>query len=142
VYVVLGMLYESLGASLTILSTLPSAGWARAGNAGDGNDLRWSRSSHHSPDGIVKKNAILMIDFALEAERQGGLSPEESIYQAADSFRPIMDDHDGRAARRPAAGDLVSATGSELRRPLGIAVVGGPARIPNAHSLHDASDFI
>ena len=75
--------------------------------------------------GIVKKNAIMMIDFALEAERQGGLSPEEAIYQACViRFRPIM-----MTTMAALLGAMPLAigfgTGSELRRPLGIAVVGG-----------------
>jgi multidrug efflux pump subunit AcrB len=75
--------------------------------------------------GIVKKNAIMMIDFALEAERQGGLSPEESIYQACViRFRPIM--MTTMAALLGAVPLAVGmGTGSELRRPLGVAVVGG-----------------
>src|SRR5206468_4706534 len=75
--------------------------------------------------GIVKKNAIMMIDFALEAERQGGLSPEDSIYQACViRFRPIlMTTMAALLGALPLAIGL--GTGSELRRPLGIAVVGG-----------------
>src|SRR6202043_747036 len=75
--------------------------------------------------GIVKKNAIMMIDFALEAEREGGKAPEEAIYQACLlRFRPIMmTTMAALLAGVPLA--LGSGTGSELRRPLGIAIVGG-----------------
>jgi multidrug efflux pump len=75
--------------------------------------------------GIVKKNAIMMIDFALEAERHHGLRPEQSIYQACLlRFRPIMmTTMAALLGGLPLA--LVAGTGSELRRPLGIAIVGG-----------------
>ena len=75
--------------------------------------------------GIVQKNAIMMIDFALDAERKEDKSPQEAIYQACLlRFRPDHDDHHGRAAGRlPLA--LGTGTGSELRRPLGISIVGG-----------------
>src|SRR5207302_3493074 len=75
--------------------------------------------------GIVKKNAIMMIDFALEAEREEGMSPEESIYQACLlRFRPIMmTTAAALLGALPLA--LESGTGSELRRPLGISIVGG-----------------
>jgi len=127
VYVVLGMLYESLVHPLTILSTLPSAGLgALLAMLATGYDLSLvSFIGILLLMGIVKKNAILMIDFALEAEREGGLSPEESIYQACVvRFRPIM-----MTTMAALLGALPLAigfgTGSELRRPLGIAVVGG-----------------
>jgi multidrug efflux pump subunit AcrB len=127
VYVVLGMLYESLIHPLTILSTLPSAGLgALLALLMTGYELSLvSFIGIILLMGIVKKNAILMIDFALEAERQGGLSPEESIYQACViRFRPIM-----MTTMAALLGALPLAigfgTGSELRRPLGIAVVGG-----------------
>ena len=127
VYVVLGMLYESLVHPLTILSTLPSAGLgALLAMLVTGYDLSLvSFIGIILLMGIVKKNAILMIDFALEAERQGGLSPEESIYQACViRFRPIM-----MTTMAALLGAMPLAigfgTGSELRRPLGIAVVGG-----------------
>ena len=75
--------------------------------------------------GIVKKNAIMMIDFALEAERHEGKSPDEAIFEACLlRFRPIMMTTHGRLLRRPAAGPR-HGIGSELRRPLGIAIVGG-----------------
>jgi len=127
VYVVLGMLYESLVHPLTILSTLPSAGLgALLAMLLTGYDLSLvSFIGIILLMGIVKKNAIMMIDFALEAERQGGLSPEESIYQACViRFRPIM-----MTTMAALLGAMPLAigfgTGSELRRPLGIAVVGG-----------------
>jgi multidrug efflux pump subunit AcrB len=127
VYVVLGMLYESLVHPLTILSTLPSAGLgALLAMLATGYDLSLvSFIGILLLMGIVKKNAILMIDFALEAEREGGLSPEESIYQACVvRFRPIM-----MTTMAALLGAMPLAigfgTGSELRRPLGIAVVGG-----------------
>ncbi len=127
VYVVLGMLYESLVHPLTILSTLPSAGlgallalWAV------GLDLSVvSFIGIILLMGIVKKNAIMMIDFALEAERVDGLSPEEAIYQACViRFRPIM-----MTTMAALFGAIPLAigkgTGSEFRQPLGVAVVGG-----------------
>jgi multidrug efflux pump subunit AcrB len=127
VYVVLGMLYESLVHPLTILSTLPSAGLgALLAMLVTGYDLSLvSFIGIILLMGIVKKNAIMMVDFALEAERERGLSPEESIYQAcAIRFRPIM-----MTTMAALLGALPLAigfgTGSELRRPLGIAVVGG-----------------
>jgi multidrug efflux pump len=127
VYVVLGMLYESLVHPLTILSTLPSAGLgALLAMIVTGYDLSLvSFIGIILLMGIVKKNAIMMIDFALEAERQGGLSPEESIYQACViRFRPIMmTTMAALLGAMPLA--IGMGTGSELRRPLGIAVVGG-----------------
>jgi hydrophobe/amphiphile efflux-1 (HAE1) family protein len=127
VYVVLGMLYESLVHPLTILSTLPSAGLgALLAMIVTGNDLSLvSFIGIILLMGIVKKNAIMMIDFALEVEREGNLSPEVAIYQACViRFRPIM-----MTTLAALFGALPLAigfgTGSELRRPLGIAVVGG-----------------
>jgi len=127
VYVVLGMLYESLVHPLTILSTLPSAGLgALLAMLVTGYDLSLvSFIGIILLMGIVKKNAIMMVDFALEAERERKLSPEESIYQACViRFRPIM-----MTTMAALLGALPLAiglgTGSELRRPLGIAVVGG-----------------
>jgi multidrug efflux pump subunit AcrB len=127
VYVVLGVLYESLVHPLTILSTLPSAGLgALLAMLVTGYDLSLvSFIGIILLMGIVKKNAILMIDFALEAERRDGLSPEASIYQACViRFRPIM-----MTTMAALLGAMPLAigfgTGSELRRPLGIAVVGG-----------------
>jgi multidrug efflux pump subunit AcrB len=127
VYIVLGMLYESYVHPITILSTLPSAG------IGALLALLLLRIEFSVIAligiilliGIVKKNAILMIDFALEAERERGLSPREAIYQACLlRFRPIM-----MTTLAALLGSLPLALGSgdgaELRRPLGIAIVGG-----------------
>jgi HAE1 family hydrophobic/amphiphilic exporter-1/multidrug efflux pump len=126
-YIILGMLYESYIHPLTILSTLPSAGVGA---------LLILIIFHYDLSvialigillliGIVKKNAIMMIDFALAAERQQGLPPEESIFQACMlRFRPIM-----MTTMAALLGGLPlmldHGTGSELRRPLGFAIVGG-----------------
>jgi hydrophobe/amphiphile efflux-1 (HAE1) family protein len=127
VYLILGMLYESYIHPITILSTLPSAGLGA---------LLILYLFHYDLSiialigiilliGIVKKNAIMMIDFALEAERSEGMSPEESIYQACIlRFRPIM-----MTTMCALLGGLPlmlgTGTGSEIRRPLGFAMVGG-----------------
>ncbi len=127
VYIVLGILYESYVHPITILSTLPSAGVGA---------ILALLITHTDLSvialigiilliGIVKKNAIMMIDFALEAERKEGKSPEEAIYQACLlRFRPIM-----MTTMAALLGGLPLAlgtgTGSELRRPLGITIVGG-----------------
>jgi hydrophobe/amphiphile efflux-1 (HAE1) family protein len=127
VYVVLGILYESLIHPLTIISTLPSAGvGALLALILTGLDLSLvSFIGIILLMGIVKKNAIMMIDFALEAERIDGMSPREAIYEACViRFRPIM-----MTTMAALLGALPLAiglgTGSELRQPLGIAVVGG-----------------
>ena len=127
VYVVLGMLYESLIHPLTIISTLPSAGvGALLALTFCGFDLSLvSFIGIILLMGIVKKNAIMMIDFALDAERHEGLSPRDAIYKACViRFRPIM-----MTTMAALFGALPLAiglgTGSELRQPLGIAVVGG-----------------
>jgi hydrophobe/amphiphile efflux-1 (HAE1) family protein len=127
VYIVLGMLYESLIHPLTILSTLPSAGLgALLGMLVTGNELSIvSIIGIILLIGIVKKNAIMMVDFALDAERQEGLTPEQSIYQAClVRFRPIM-----MTTLAAMFGALPLAVGmgigSELRKPLGVAIVGG-----------------
>jgi multidrug efflux pump len=127
VYIVLGVLYESYVHPITILSTLPSAG------VGAILALLLCRTDLSVIAligiilliGIVKKNAIMMIDFALEAERGGGKSPEEAIYQACLlRFRPIMmTTMAALLGALPLA--LGTGVGSELRRPLGIAIVGG-----------------
>jgi len=127
VYIVLGILYESFIHPLTILSTLPSAGVGA---------LLMLWLFHYPLDmmaligiilliGIVKKNAIMMIDFALEAERHQGMSPADSIYQAALlRFRPIMmTTMSALFSGLPLM--LGTGAGSELRRPLGFAIVGG-----------------
>jgi hydrophobe/amphiphile efflux-1 (HAE1) family protein len=127
VYIVLGILYESLIHPITILSTLPSAGvGALLALMVTGDDLSLvSFIGIILLMGIVKKNAIMMIDFALDAERSEGLTPEQAVYKACVvRFRPIM-----MTTMAALLGALPLAiglgTGSELRRPLGIAVVGG-----------------
>jgi multidrug efflux pump len=127
VYIVLGILYESYIHPITILSTLPSAG------VGALLALLLFRTELSLIAmigiilliGIVKKNAIMMIDFALEAERKEGKGPEEAIYEACLlRFRPIM--MTTMAALLGAMPLAIGAgVGSELRRPLGIAIVGG-----------------
>jgi len=127
VYIVLGILYESYIHPITILSTLPSAGIGA---------LLALTLFHQDLSvigfigiilliGIVKKNAIMMIDFALDAERRQGLPPEQSIYQAALlRFRPIM-----MTTMAALFGALPltfgTGAGAELRQPLGITIVGG-----------------
>ena len=126
-YIVLGVLYESFIHPITILSTLPSAGVGA---------LLALMITGHDLDiigiigivlliGIVKKNAIMMIDFALDAEREEGKSPREAIYQACLlRFRPIL--MTTMAALLGALPLMLgTGAGSELRRPLGIAIVGG-----------------
>jgi multidrug efflux pump len=127
VYIVLGVLYESYIHPITIISTLPSAG------VGAFLAL-WVCKADFSVIaligivlliGIVKKNAIMMIDFALEAERDHGMTPEQAIHQACLlRFRPIM-----MTTMAALLGGLPLALGtgmgSELRRPLGITIVGG-----------------
>jgi multidrug efflux pump subunit AcrB len=127
IYIVLGVLYESYIHPITILSTLPSAGvGALLALLICGMDFSLvALIGIILLIGIVKKNAIMMIDFALEAERKEGMSPEESIYQACLlRFRPIM--MTTAAALLGAVPLAVErGTGSELRRPMGIAIVGG-----------------
>jgi len=127
VYIVLGVLYESYIHPVTILSTLPSAGVGAV----------LALMLFHTEltviavigiillIGIVKKNGIMMVDFALDAERKESKAPEEAIYQAAlIRFRPIM-----MTTMAAILGALPLALGggmgSELRRPLGISIVGG-----------------
>ena len=127
VYIVLGVLYESYIHPVTILSTLPSAGvGAILALMLTGNDLTVvALIGIILLIGIVKKNAIMMIDFALEAEREEHKPPEEAIYQACLlRFRPIMmTTMAALLGGLPLA--LGSGTGAELRRPLGITIVGG-----------------
>ena len=127
VYIVLGILYESYIHPITILSTLPSAGvgallilWV-CGFALDMIGLIGILLLI----GIVKKNAIMMVDFALEGERERGLAPEEAIYQAAIvRFRPIMmTTMSALLAGIPLM--IIGGSGAEFRRPLGFAIVGG-----------------
>jgi len=127
VYIVLGILYESYIHPITILSTLPSAG------VGALLALLLSRNELNVIGmigiilliGIVKKNAIMMIDFALDAERKEGKSPIDAIHEACLlRFRPIMmTTMAALLGGMPLA--LGTGTGSELRRPLGITIVGG-----------------
>jgi hydrophobic/amphiphilic exporter-1 (mainly G- bacteria), HAE1 family len=127
VYIILGMLYESYIHPITILSTLPSAGLGalivlRVG----GFDLSIiAIIGIILLIGIVKKNAIMMIDFALVAEREEGMTPEKAIYQACLlRFRPIM-----MTTMAALLGGLPlmlgRGTGAEIRQPLGFAIVGG-----------------
>jgi multidrug efflux pump len=127
VYIVLGVLYESYIHPVTILSTLPSAGvGAILALIITRNDLTViALIGIILLIGIVKKNAIMMIDFALEAEREEGKPPEEAIYQASLlRFRPIM-----MTTMAALLGAVPLAfgtgTGSELRHPLGITIIGG-----------------
>jgi multidrug efflux pump len=126
-YIVLGVLYESFVHPITILSTLPSAGvGALLSMMALGYDLNViSIIGIILLIGIVKKNGIMMIDFALEAERVEGLPPREAIYQACLlRFRPIM--MTTMAAILGALPLLLgTGTGSELRQPLGLVLVGG-----------------
>ena len=127
VYIVLGMLYESLVHPITILSTLPSAGvGALLALLVCGTEFSIiALIGVILLIGIVKKNAIMMIDFALDAERRLGMAPEQAIYQACLlRFRPIM--MTTMAALLGAVPLAVGfGDGAELRRPLGISIVGG-----------------
>jgi multidrug efflux pump len=127
VYIVLGMLYESLIHPITILSTLPSAGvGALLALMLCGTDLSViALIGIILLIGIVKKNAIMMIDFALDAERREGRNSRDAIYEACLlRFRPIM-----MTTMAAMLGGVPLAigggAGSELRRPLGITIVGG-----------------
>jgi multidrug efflux pump subunit AcrB len=127
IYIILGVLYESLIHPITIISTLPSAGLGA---------LLMLIAFHFDLSviaiigiilliGIVKKNGIMLIDFALEAERNQGLSPEEAIYRACTlRFRPIL-----MTTMAALLGGLPlmlgTGTGSEIRQPLGYSIVGG-----------------
>ncbi len=127
VYIILGVLYESLAHPLTIISTLPSAGLGAL-------LALWMFNAELTVIafigiilliGIVKKNGIMMVDFALAAERQRGLSPEKAIHEAClERFRPILMT---TLAAMLGAVPLMLATGpgSELRRPLGMTIIGG-----------------
>jgi len=127
IYVVLGMLYESYSQPVTILSTLPSAG-VGALLALLATDMEFSLIAFLGIlllIGIVKKNAIMMVDFALDAERTLGLKPREAIARACSlRFRPIMmTTLAAIAGALPLA--IASGDGTEMRRPLGISIVGG-----------------
>jgi multidrug efflux pump len=126
-YIVLGVLYESLAHPLTIISTLPSAGLgALLALQVTGTPLTViAFVGIILLIGIVKKNGIMMVDFALDAERNQGLSSEEAIFEACRArFRPILMT---TMAALFAGIPLVIATGpgTELRRPLGITIIGG-----------------
>jgi multidrug efflux pump len=127
VYIVLGVLYESYIHPITILSTLPSAGvGALLALNVTGQDFSViSLIGIVLLIGIVKKNGIMMIDFALDAERHEGMAPVDAIYQACLlRFRPIMmTTMAALLGAVPLA--LGNGTGSELRRPLGITMIGG-----------------
>ncbi|HEY6253271.1 MAG TPA: efflux RND transporter permease subunit, partial [Candidatus Angelobacter sp.] len=126
-YIVLGVLYESYIHPVTILSTLPSAGvGAILALMVTGNDFTIvALIGIILLIGIVKKNAIMMIDFALDAERKQGKPPEEAIFQASLlRFRPIMmTTMAALLGAVPLA--MGSGSGSELRHPLGITIIGG-----------------
>jgi multidrug efflux pump subunit AcrB len=127
VYLILGMLYENIIHPLTIISTLPSAGLGALLILyvfGFGLDVM-GIIGIILLIGIVKKNGIMLVDFALEAERTRGLSPEESIHEACRMrFRPIlMTTLCALLGGVPLM--LGNGTGSELRQPLGYAMVGG-----------------
>ncbi len=127
VYIVLGVLYESLAHPLTIISTLPSAGLgALLALQVSGTELTViAFIGIILLIGIVKKNGIMMVDFALEAERRRGLSPVRAIHEAClERFRPIL--MTTLAALLGAVPLVIAAgPGSELRRPLGITIIGG-----------------
>ena len=127
IYVVLGVLYESYSQPLTILSTLPSAGvGALLALMGTGTEFSLiAFLGILLLIGIVKKNAIMMVDFALEAERTLGMDPRAAIAHACSlRFRPIMMTTCAAiAGALPLA--IASGDGTEMRRPLGIAIVGG-----------------
>jgi multidrug efflux pump subunit AcrB len=127
IYIVLGVLYESLRQPITIISTLPSAGLgALLAMAATGTDLSvMGIIGILLLMGIVKKNAIMLVDFALEQERLYGRAPREAIHEAClVRFRPIiMTTMAALLGALPLA--LDTGTGGELRQPLGIAIVGG-----------------
>ena len=142
-YIVLGVLYESLAHPLTIISTLPSAGLGAL----------LALQVTNTPltviafigiillIGIVKKNGIMMVDFALDAERHRGLSSADAIFEACSArFRPILMT---TMAAMFAAIPLVIATGpgTELRRPLGITIIGGLLVSQILTLVHDAGDL-
>ena len=127
VYIVLGVLYESLAHPLTIISTLPSAGLGAliALRLADMELTVIAFIGIILLIGIVKKNGIMLVDFALEQERGGALAPERAILEAArERFRPIlMTTFAALLGAVPLA--IAVGPGSELRRPLGVAIIGG-----------------
>ena len=143
IYLVLGILYESFIHPLTILSGLPTAGFgALLTLLLFGIDLNmYAFVGIIMLVGIVKKNAIMMIDFAIEAQRNEGKTPEDAIFEAClTRFRPIM-----MTTMAALMGTLPIAlglgAGGEARRPLGLAVVGGLRRLAGADALHHAGDL-
>jgi HAE1 family hydrophobic/amphiphilic exporter-1 len=143
VYLILGILYESTVHPITILSTLPSAGLGA---------LLMLLAFHFDLSviamvgillliGIAKKNGIMMVDFAIHAERNEGLSTEEAIYQACvKRFRPIL--MTTLAAMLGAVPLMIgTGTGAEIRQPLGYAIVGWPRCQPDTDALHHAGDL-
>ena len=140
VYIILGMLYESFIHPLTILSTLPSAGIGAllALNLGHMDLSVIGIIGIILLIGIVKKNGIMMVDFAIVAERERNMPPLAAIREACLlRFRPILMT---TAAAMLAGLPMMfgHGTGSELRHPLGYSMVGGLAAEPAAHALHDA----
>ena len=143
VYIILGMLYENTIHPLTIISTLPSAG---AGALlvllvfGFGLDVM-GIIGIILLIGIVKKNGIMLVDFALEAERTRGLTPEQSIYEACRlRFRPIlMTTMCALLGGLPLM--LSNGTGSELRKPLGLRHGRRPGRFSAADAVYHAGDL-
>jgi multidrug efflux pump len=129
VYIVLGVLYESLAHPLTIISTLPSAGLgALLALAMFGAELTIiAFIGIILLIGIVKKNGIMLVDFALAAQRHGGRTPEQAIHEACLArFRPIL--MTTMSALLGAVPLLIATgTGSDLRRPLGMTIIGGLA---------------
>jgi multidrug efflux pump subunit AcrB len=127
VYIVLGVLYESLAHPLTIISTLPAAGLGAllALQIAGAELTLMAFIGIVLLIGIVKKNGIMLVDFALDRERQGGLLPEAAIYDAClERFRPIlMTSLAAILGAVPLA--IASGPGSDLRRPLGITIIGG-----------------
>jgi multidrug efflux pump len=127
VYIILGVLYESLAHPLTIISTLPPAGLGAllALQMFNAELTMIAFIGIILLIGLVKKNGIMMVDFAIHAERERGLAPPQAIYEACLArFRPIMMT---TLAAMLGALPLIVATGpgSELRRPLGMTIVGG-----------------
>jgi multidrug efflux pump len=127
IYIILGVLYESLIHPITIISTLPSAGLGAliALRLADMELTVIAFIGIILLIGIVKKNGIMLVDFALEQERGGALAPERAILEAArERFRPIlMTTFAALLGAVPLA--IAVGPGSELRRPLGVAIIGG-----------------
>ena len=141
IYIVLGILYESFTHPLTILSGLPVGRLRRAADAARSSRTELSLYAFVGVImlvGLVKKNGIMMVDFAVEAQREHGKSPREAIHEAClVRFRPIM-----MTTMAALVGTLPIAlgfgAGAESRRPLGLAVVGGLLGLAAADALHHA----